>query len=571
MVEPTTSSSSEVNFKIQDEGRLAELGYTQELRREWSLIHNFGASFSIISVTTGIGQQFGYGLLTGGPAVMTIGWIVGSFFTLVVGASMAEILSGIPTSGGPYFWAYMLSPTHRAPFFSWITGWFNLLGQVAVTTAIDFGLATIISETAHVASGYKPSAGGTLGIHAVILLSHVCVNLLSIRTLKYIIYTSVTLNTAGVFCLCVAILAKAPKLQSAKFVFATFYDGTANSDADVGWSIRASPAYVAVTGLLLTQYTILGFDASAHLCEETRKAVRDAPYGLIGSIGASAVIGFFLLLSLLFAIGDFEAVRSDPLPMLRVLTDACGKTGGIVLMCSNSRMMFAFARDGGIPHRLHIIDRRFKSPVRTVAFGATLSFLLALPSLGSRTAFAGTTAIATIGLYISYGIPIFLTLLYPHNFKRGPFNLNRYLGRWGSTVTAVVAIAYIIFITVVFCLPTVNPVTSNTLNYTPVAVGIVGAGAFGSWYFWAKNWFTGRCRHHCRVCIRQLDLLGEELGVRMATGDSDGGDEPLKLGGEGVGNGGGAQSPRFGPGVGHNGRRYSDGRREKKGLRVTEQ
>ena len=41
-------SSAEVNFKIQDEGRLAELGYTQELRREWSLLHNFGASFSII-------------------------------------------------------------------------------------------------------------------------------------------------------------------------------------------------------------------------------------------------------------------------------------------------------------------------------------------------------------------------------------------------------------------------------------------------------------------------------------------------------------------------------------------
>ena len=255
-------SSSEVNFKIQDEGRLAELGYTQELRREWGLIHNFGASFSIISVITGIGQLFGYGINTGGPGVMTIGWIIASSFTIVVGLSMAEILSSIPTSGGPYFWAYMLAPQHNAAFFSWVTGWFNLLGQIAVTTSIDFGLASQISGTAAYANGYKQSPGGTLGILALVLISHVLVNFFSIKTLKYMIYTSIVLNAGGVACICIAVLAKTPKLQSAKFVFSTFYDGTAASETDVGWSVRASPAYVAVIGVLMTEYTILGFDAS---------------------------------------------------------------------------------------------------------------------------------------------------------------------------------------------------------------------------------------------------------------------------------------------------------------------
>ena len=541
-------SSSEINFKIQDEGRLAELGYTQELRREWGLIHNFGASFSIISVITGIGQLFGYGLVTGGPGVMSIGWIIASSFTFVVGISMAEILSSIPTSGGPYFWAYMLSPASSAPFFSWVTGWFNLLGQIAVTTSIDFGLAQQISYTAQYVNGYKPTAGGTLGILAMILVSHVAVNLFSVRTLKYMIYTSIALNAGGCICICIAILSKTEDLQTARFVFSTFYDGTAASENDVGWGVRASPAYVAVIGVLMTEYTILGFDASAHLCEETRKAVRDAPYGLLYAISGSAIIGFFLLISLLFAIEDFEAVRTAPLPLLKVLTDSCGREGGIVLMVvamlctwhcglfsltSNSRMMFAFARDGGIPHRLHIIDRRFKSPVRTVLFGASMSFLLALPSLGSQNALEGTTAIATIGLYISYGIPILLTLVYPANFKRGPFNL----GETASKSIATLAVMWICFITIVFCLPQVNPVTADTLNYTPVAVGVVGLFAFGSWGIWARKWFTGRCRHHCRVCIRQLDLLGEEMawGGRHDTGDSDDGHgRPLKTGADGV-------------------------------------
>lgn len=178
--------------------------------------------------------------------------------------------------------------------------------------------------------------------------------------------------------------------------------------------------------------------------------------------------------------------------------------------------MFAFARDGGIPHRLHIIDRHFKAPVRTVLFGAICSLLLALPSLGSAVAFYGTTSIATIGLYISYGIPISMTLVYPYNFKRGPFQLGG-----ASKYIAVVSCLWIGFITVVFCLPTFNPVTSQTFNYTSVALSIVGIWAFGSWFFWANKWFTGRCRDHCRICIRQLDFLGDNVAFRSDTPESN--------------------------------------------------
>ena len=67
--------SAEAQQRVQhdDEHRLAELGYKQELKRDWSLIHNFGVSFSIISIITGITTLFGYGLSTGGPACMSVG------------------------------------------------------------------------------------------------------------------------------------------------------------------------------------------------------------------------------------------------------------------------------------------------------------------------------------------------------------------------------------------------------------------------------------------------------------------------------------------------------------------
>lgn len=176
-------------------------------------------------------------------------------------------------------------------------------------------------------------------------------------------------------------------------------------------------------------------------------------------------------------------------------------------------MMFAFARDGGIPHKLHLMDDRFQSPVRTVCFGAACAFILALPSLGSQAAFAGTTSIATVGLYISYGIPILMTLIWPRNFRRGPF----YTGPMISKIVAIVACLWIGFITIAFCLPTTNPVSSQNLNYTPVALGIALLLTLVSWQFWAKKWFTGRCRDHCRICIRQLDFLGDELVERTSS------------------------------------------------------
>lgn len=191
----------------------------------------------------------------------------------------------------------------------------------------------------------------------MVLVSHVVVNLFSMRTLRYMIYTSIVLNSLGVSCLAIAVLAKAPSHRPGKFVFSTFYDGTGVMNQE-GWSIRASPAYVAAVGVLMSQYTILGFDASAHLCEETRKAVRDAPLGLITSIAGSSAIGFFLIIALLFSIQDYEAVRNSPLPVLKILTDACGQGGGLVLMvlimlCVWHCGLFSLVRNPPIP-TLHI-------------------------------------------------------------------------------------------------------------------------------------------------------------------------------------------------------------------------
>jgi amino acid transporter len=182
--------------------------------------------------------------------------------------------------------------------------------------------------------------------------------------------------------------------------------------------------------------------------------------------------------------------------------------------------MFAFARDGGIHPFFHQVDARFQSPIRTVWLAATLSFILALPSLGSSVAFAAATSIATIGLYISYGIPILLGLIWHREFvtMKGPFNLKGL-----SRFVAFIAVAWILAITVIFVLPTANPVTSQTLNYTVVAVGIIAVGATVAWVFWARRWFTGPAAEVAEALRLGVDLtepgaLEQKEKVTQATG-----------------------------------------------------
>lgn len=174
-------------------------------------------------------------------------------------------------------------------------------------------------------------------------------------------------------------------------------------------------------------------------------------------------------------------------------------------MTSNSRMMFAFARDGGIPSFFHKVDARFRSPMRAVWLAALLSFALALPALGSSVAFSAATSISTIGLYISYGLPILIGLANPSSFAaiKGPFDL----GPLWSRLVAAAACAWVATITVVFCLPTVNPVTADTLNYTPVAVGVIGAGAVGAWVLWARRWFTGPAEEVAEALRLRVDVV----------------------------------------------------------------
>src|SRR5437763_4006388 len=130
-------ASAEVS---EDEKKLAELGYKQELVRAWSSFSNFAISFTIISVLAGTFTTFGQAWNAGGPVAITIGWPVICCFVLLVALSMAELTSAFPTAGGPYWWAARLGGAG----WSWFTGWFNIVGLIGIVASVGYGAASFL-------------------------------------------------------------------------------------------------------------------------------------------------------------------------------------------------------------------------------------------------------------------------------------------------------------------------------------------------------------------------------------------------------------------------------------------
>jgi len=478
-----------------DDATLHALGYPRKLSRRMNALDNFGVSFTIISILSGCLTLYGFGMNTGGPAAMIWGWAGVGLFTLFVGLSMAEVTSAYPTSGALYYYSAKLAKKNKSAW-AWYTGWFNLLGQVAVTAGIDFGASQFIGAFAAVEWGFTPTPKSTIGIFAGVLVLHGLLNTFGVRLVALLNRVSVVWHLLGVTVIVVALAVVPKHHQSVSFVFTHFVNNT-------GWH---SVIYVGALSLLMAQYTFTGYDASAHMSEETKGAAVSAPKGIVRSIWVSWIAGFVLLVGVTFAIQNYngELASSTGVPPAQIFIDALGQTGGLALLLiaivaqlfcgmssvtANSRMIFAFSgRDRAIPgHQLwYKVNSRTGTPTNSVWLAVVAAFVIALPYLYSPTAYAAVTSIATIGLYLAYIIPVILRLRLGKEFVRGPWHL----GRW-STPIGIIATVWVVFITVLFLLPESSPVTVNTFNYAPIAVGTVLLLATIWWFVTARRQFTG--------------------------------------------------------------------------------
>ncbi|WFB10877.1 amino acid permease [Streptomyces sp. LX-29] len=477
-----------VERQDDEEQRLRELGYQPVLARRMGDFGNFAISFSVISILSGCMTLYGFGLNTGGPAVMLWGWAGVGLFVLCVGLALAEVTSAYPTSGALYYMADRLGGRK----WGWYTGWLNLLGLLGAIAGIDYGAALFIGALLDLQWGFDATPEKTFVIFVCLLLLHAVLNLFGVRLVSLLNSISVWWHLAGVAVIVTALTVVPGHHQSPEFVLTEFVN-------DTGWS---NPLYVAAIGLLLAQYTFSGYDASAHLSEETSRASVTAARGIVRAIWVSWIAGFVLLAGLTFAIQDYARTQGAEVPPAQIFIDALGVGSakalllvviGAQLFCGNaevaaaSRMVFAFSRDGALPGSglWRTVSTRTQTPVAAVWLSVGVACLLAVPSLYSKTAYGAVTAINVIGITPAYAIPIFLRLRAGDAFQPGPWHL----GRWSRPI-GWVAVVWVAVVTVLFCLPQSRPVTVDSMNYASIALAVVLVLATVWWFVARRSYGT---------------------------------------------------------------------------------
>ena len=522
------------NSNDADERQLAELGYKQELNRTWSGFSNFAISFSIISILAGCFTTFYFGWNNGGPIAISLGWPLIAVLILIIGLCMSELVSAYPTSGGIYWWASKLGGV-KAGYY---TGWLNLVGLIAIVASVAYGAATFLdfalsrlSESW--AAGY--SLPRVFVIFTIILILTALANIFSSQLLAVVNNISVWWHVVGA-AVVVLILIFFLKDGATHWNIHDVFLGRVNNTAGLYGGDTGGPGfwfYVLPLGFLLTQYTITGYDASAHLSEETHGASNAAAKGIWRSIFYSAIGGWILLLAFLFAVQDPEAVSAGGGGVQVIFDQALTpQMSGLVLLIatigqifcttacltSASRMLFAFSRDGAVPGAKYWARvNKSKTPVLAVIAVTVVGFILTLPALwqvniGTEdapiytvTAFFAIVSIGVIGLYLAFAIPIYYRWKAGSSFKQGSWNLGN---KWKWM--APIAVIEIIVTSIYFILPLYPagapgfmrgilgapsteevPFDWKFINYAPIVLGVLLIALWIGWHVSAKKWFTG--------------------------------------------------------------------------------
>ncbi|KAI0475126.1 amino acid permease [Xylariaceae sp. FL0804] len=429
---------------------------------------------------------------------------------MCIACSVAELVSAYPTCGGLYYTVSRLAPKEYVPVISWVTGWINLLGQVAGVASTEYGSAQLLLAAVSMGSDFKyqPTSGQTVGVMAALTVFCGFINTMPTGWLEKLTKTYVIFHILVLVTCCIALLAKTSPRHEATDVF-VFHEDTVTS----GWT---PVGFSFIFGFLSVSWTMTDYDATAHITEEINEPEIKAPWAIALAMAFTYVAGFLFNIVLGFCLGDREAVLNSVIeqPVAQIFYNSLGRGGGIFytvcafviaqFVCWTAtqalgRTVFAFSRDRLIPlsHVWTIVDKRTGTPVYAVWISIFWCIAINLIALGSYTAILGIFNVTAIALDWSYIIPIFCKLVFGR-FEPGPWNLGR-----ASVLVNAWACIWTLFVSVIFILPTVRPVTADNMNYAAAYLVAIFACALAYWYAVGRKWYVGPISE---------TTVGEDLG-----------------------------------------------------------
>ncbi|KAH8809392.1 amino acid/polyamine transporter I [Xylogone sp. PMI_703] len=557
-LERTTSG-----VKLADTEILAILGKKQVLKRRFGFWTLFGFAVCELITWETILALFSQGFNNGGPAGLVFGFLIAWLSTLSVYTVIAELASIAPIASGQYYWVYMLAPTNYKKAFSYLVGWLTSLAWVATVATETMFAGTMIQGLLilrYPDYDSKPYQG-TLFSWLVTVVG-VFINVVIPDQLPRFEILILVLHVAGFIAILSALWATAPHGSASDVFLTAFNEG--------GWPTQGLSYCV---GFLGNVATFVGADASVHMAEEVENAASSIPRVITISMIFNGLVGFTMMLTVLFCLGDAEKVlgTNTGFPFIQVFYDSVQNMNGAVTMVAvvliltwacaigitttASRMTWAFARDRGTPFSRYLskVAKYNSIPIIAVVVVCTLACLLSLIYIGSETAFNDVISLTITGFYGSYLVPSAL-LLY-HRLKGNvghgtntapmapqhpttttasatdeeksttgneieialpPLNWGPwYIPGWLGTLNNAYACVYMVFVIFWSVWPPETPVTASTMNYSVVVTGGVLIFA-GLWYMVrARREYKGPIvDQEAASILRRAGLLeGEEVAV----------------------------------------------------------
>ncbi|KAJ5520405.1 hypothetical protein N7463_000858 [Penicillium fimorum] len=466
-----------------DDAQLARMGHKSELKRNFSLISMLGLAFAILNSWTALSASLGLSLPSGGSTSIVWGLITAGICNLCMATSLAEFLSAYPTAGGQYHWVAVISWRKWIPILSWITGWVNCSGWVAlVATAGLLGSQLILGVISLMNPTYEPQRWHQFLIYIGYNIVAFLINAFMNKFLPYVTKAAFTWSLTGFAVICITALACAsPNYNSAEFVFTDFINETGWPDG-IAWLL----------GLLQGGLGVTGFDGVAHMIEEIPNPSIEGPKIMIACVGIGTVTGTIFLVVLLFVAGDInQIINSAATPLLAILKNATSSNAGAIcllifplvcalfaataIMTTSSRMVYAFARDGGLPaspffSRVH---PKLQVPLNSLYLNLALVVIFGCIFLGSTSAF---NAIVSAEL-----------LPRKDNATRTLFQAAR--NRWLDPQHHLVGVHFPDYYP--FPFPPELPATGSNMNYCVAAFGIVFVISTIQWMVDGRKNFVG--------------------------------------------------------------------------------
>ncbi len=502
--------------QTDDEARLAQLGQTQAMARNfnvWSLIFMAVCTSVTWEATTSTMAQ---SLMAGGSSSLVWGFFAAAIGALAIALSLAEFASMVPTAGGQYHYVAALSPLKWRRLLSWIAAWATLWSWILSALVGIFANAQQLQAYVILfVPDYTYQRWHTTLIVIGLTTVFFGINVLGSRWLHRLTFLGIVLHIAGYVTIIVYLLYKVHPKNSASYVFSNLTNGSGWKSDGIAWSI----------GLMSSAVAFINWDSATHMAEEMKNASRDLPRVLWGCVALSGLFTFPWIIALAFCLTDIEGVLSGPVgticPLVQLVYNVAegdqkttiGITffflflgffiGGPGCVAAASRVIWSFAREGGLPSVFAHVNKRVDVPVNAVGLAWFCISALSLIYIGNETAFYGINSGVTVIMIFSYVMPIALRLVYGFQHSAlplGPFTL----GRWGLPIN-IFASCWCVYLIIFLCFPSYMPATKENMNYASLIFGACFILTAVTWFAYGRERYRGVLAEDSNEAIRGLN------------------------------------------------------------------